>query len=70
MEKTYQKRTSENVEKEDERGYEEKINQLHFTIKILNNRASRFEMNSIKKYQELQEKLNNDPRLAVLKQNE
>jgi len=70
LEKQYHKRSGENIEKEEETNFENEINRLHFTIKILNNRASRFEMNSIKKYQELQEKLNKDPRLAVIKQNE
>jgi len=70
LEKSYHKRSGENIEKEEETTIENEINRLHFTIKILNNRASRFEMNSIKKYQELQEKLNKDPRLAVIKQNE
>ena len=66
MEKQYHRKSGENIEKEEERKFEEEINKLHFKIKILNNRASRFEMNSIKKYQELQEKLNKDARLAAL----
>jgi hypothetical protein len=43
------------------------LNEVKFKISILESRSSRFEAMAIQKFQSMDEKLNSDYRLAVLK---
>lgn len=59
LEEQYQKKQEEKNERE--------LAEVKFKIGILESRSSRFEALAITKFQELDSKLNNDPRLDVLK---
>ena len=62
----YQKRGQ--VSPEEEKSFIETINNLHFKIEILDQRASRFEMTALQRYEEMDKKLNNHEKLKhVLK---
>jgi len=51
---------------EEEKEFDDKISRLQFRIEILDQRASRFEVQALKRYEDLDNWLNNDPRLAIL----
>ena len=59
LEEQYQKKQEEKNEKE--------LSEVKFKISILEFRSGRFESNAINKFQQMDEKLNNDPRLVILK---
>jgi hypothetical protein len=67
MEQSMQKK-GEHISKEDEKKYQEALAELNFKIDILNHRASRFEVMALKKYEEMDKKLQEDKRLAILHQ--
>jgi len=56
-----------NMKPEEEKNFDETINKLQFKIEILDQRASRFEVNALKKYEELDSELSKDYRLRALK---
>jgi hypothetical protein len=58
------------VKKEDEEEYETFFNAANFRIDILTERASQHYKNSLKKLEELDHKLSEDPRLKVLHKND
>ena len=58
----------EHITKEDEKTCEDNINAHNFKINILDQRATRFEAMALQKYAEMDQKLNEDPRLISLKQ--
>lgn len=60
MEEQYQKKQEEKNEKE--------LGEVKFKISILESRSSRFEAMAIQKFQDMDQKLNADLRLAVIKQ--
>jgi hypothetical protein len=49
-----------------DKNYENDINNITFKIDILEQRALRFEANALQKYEEMDRKLNEDPRLQAL----
>jgi putative cell wall-binding protein len=51
---------------DEEKDFDERIQKLRFKIEILDQRAARFETQVLEKYEELDNKLNNDPRLEIL----
>lgn len=61
------KRKGENITTEDEQRYEKEVSKANFRIEILTERASQHYRNSLKKFEELDAKLMDDPRLKVLK---
>lgn len=61
------KRKGENITTEDEQKYEKEVSKANFRIEILTERASQHYRNSLKKFEELDAKLMEDPRLKVLK---
>lgn len=61
------KRKGENITTEDEQRYEKEVSKANFRIEILTERASQHYRNSLKKFEELDAKLMEDPRLKVLK---
>lgn len=61
------KKKGDHIEEKDERAYEEKVTQANFKIEILTERASHHYKNSLTKFNELDNKLMNDPRLRALK---
>ncbi len=58
------------MKKEDEEEYETFFNSTNFRIDILTERASQHYKNSLKKLEELDRKLSEDPRLRVLHKQE
>lgn len=60
------KRKGEATTQEDEIKYEKEVSKANFRIEILTERASQHYRNSLKKFEELDEKLMKDPRLKVL----
>lgn len=60
------KRKGESASQEDEIEYERKVTAANFRIEILTERASQHYRNSLKKFEELDQKLMNDPRLKAL----
>lgn len=65
---TMMQKRGEHISKEEEKQYEEIINQLNFKINILDQRMTRFEAMALQKFAEMDQKLNDDNRLAALKQ--
>lgn len=65
---TQMSRKGEHISKEDEKAFEEIIKEKSWKIGILEQRATRFEAMALQKYGEMDQKLNDDPRLAALKQ--
>ena len=61
------KRKGENITAEDENSYEKEVSKANFRIEILTERASQHYRNSLKKFEELDARLMEDPRLKVLK---
>ncbi len=61
------KRKGDNITAEDEAKYEKEVSKANFRIEILTERASQHYRNSLKKFEELDQKLMDDPRLKVLK---
>ena len=61
------KRKGENITAEDEARYEKEVSKANFRIEILTERASQHYKNSLRKFEELDAKLMDDPRLKVLK---
>ncbi len=59
LEEQYQKKQEEKNEKE--------LSEVKFKISILESRSSRFEAMAIQKFQSMDEKLNSDYRLQILK---
>jgi hypothetical protein len=60
------KRKGEAVEEQDTADYDKKMDQINFKIDILTERASQHYRTSLKKFEELDEKLSKDPRLKAL----
>lgn len=60
------KRKGEAVEDQDTQDYDKKMDQINFKIDILTERASQHYRTSLKKFEELDQKLSNDPRLKAL----
>ena len=60
------KRKGETTTQEDELKYEKEVSKANFRIEILTERASQHYRNSLKKFEELDEKLMKDSRLKVL----
>lgn len=65
---TAMSKKGEHISKEDEKQYEEIIRDKNWKISILEQRATRFEAMALQKYGEMDQKLNEDPRLSALKQ--
>ena len=65
---TILKRKGETVNQQDEKDYDTKMDSINFTIDILTERASQHYRTSLRKFEELDQKLSEDPRLKVLKQ--
>mgnify|MGYP003686205493 CR=1 FL=1 len=61
------KKKGDNTNDEDELAYEKKVTDANFKIEILTERASQHYQNSLKKFNDLDNKLLNDPRLKALK---
>jgi len=61
------KRKGEATTHEDEVKYEKEVSKANFRIEILTERASQHYKNSLKKFEELDQKLMEDQRLKVLK---
>jgi len=61
------KRKGDQITAEDEAKYEKEVSKANFRIEILTERASQHYRNSLKKFEELDQKLMEDPRLKVLK---
>jgi hypothetical protein len=60
------KRKGENSTQEDEKNYEREVQKCNFKIEILTERASTHYKQSLQKFEQLNERLNNDPRLAAI----
>lgn len=60
------KRKGDNITAEDEAKYEKEVSKANFRIEILTERASQHYRNSLRKFEELDHKLMNEPRLKVL----
>jgi len=71
LQKAFQdlKKKGDNATDEDELEYEKKVTEANFKIEILTERASHHYKNSLTKFNELDQKLMNDPRLSELKNN-
>ena len=54
------------LNKDEEKNIEESIEKLNFKIRIMDERADRFEMMAFNKYEEMDRKLNEDPRLQAM----
>ena len=54
---------------EDEQKYDNEIHKANFRIDILTERASQHYRTSLRKFEQLDDKLMNDPRLRVLRRN-
>mmetsp|Transcript_18147 Transcript_18147/g.31016 ORF Transcript_18147/g.31016 Transcript_18147/m.31016 type:complete len:290 (-) Transcript_18147:51-920(-) len=63
------KRKGEAMTQEDEQKYDNEINKANFRIDILTERASQHYRTSLRKFEQLDDKLMNDPRLKVLRRN-
>ena len=61
------KRKGEHTTDDDEHEYEKKVTDANFKIEILTERASHHYKNSLTKFNELDQKLMNDPRLKALR---
>ena len=59
LEEQYQKKQEDKNEKE--------LSEVKFKISILENRSSQFEHMAMEKFKDMDEKLDNDYRLAILK---
>ena len=60
------KRKGENSTQEDEKNYEREVQKCNFKIEILTERASTHYKQSLQKFEQLNERLNNDARLAAI----
>jgi hypothetical protein len=60
------KRKGENATSDDQADYERQVSAANFRIEILTERASQHYRNSLKKFEELDKKLMEDPRLKAL----
>lgn len=65
---TAMNKKGEHISKEDEKQYGDIIREKNWKIGILEQRATRFEAMALQKYGEMDQKLNDDNRLASLKQ--
>ncbi len=63
------KRKGEAMTQEDEQKYDNEIHKANFRIDILTERASQHYRTSLRKFEQLDDKLMNDPRLKVLRRN-
>lgn len=60
------RRKGENQSAEDEKNYEREVQKANFRIEILTERASTHYKQSLQKFEELNDKLSRDPRLAAI----
>jgi hypothetical protein len=61
------KRKGETINAEDEKAYDRDMDKINFKIDILTERASQHYRTSLRKFEELDDKLMADPRLKVLR---
>lgn len=63
LQKKFQRKANEHITKEEEQEFEEELQQFNLKLSILEQRLFNFQKTAYEKYEKLQQKLENDPRL-------
>ena len=63
LEKKYQRKANENIDKEEEKLFEKELYNFNLKLSILEQRLFNFQKTAYEKYEDLQKKINDDPRL-------
>ncbi len=65
MQKKFQRKANENIDKQEEEVFEQQLYNFNLKLGILEQRLFNFQKTAYEKYEDLQNKLNNDPRLKI-----
>ncbi len=64
MQKKFQRKANENLPNKEEKAFEDELYQFNLKLGILEQRLFNFQKTAYEKYEDLQNTLNNDPRLV------